>query len=182
ARRPWPCRPHGPSLAWRDGRDGPHGSCRERRACGRASGAASHASPKTSPSFRPCSRSQPAWTGPGFGPQASRYSYRVARRGGARWRVACVAEGFTVFPTLFEVGAGLDGTWVWAAGIPLFEPVGAAGCAASAELAIRLVASSAAANFVNIVISFFGALGDLRHCQGDVYTPATERALKWHSD
>jgi hypothetical protein len=58
-------------------------------------------------------------------------------------------------PTLFVVAAGLGGTWVWAAGIPLFERVGAAGCAASAEPAIRLVASSAAANFVNIVFSCF---------------------------
>jgi hypothetical protein len=39
------------------------------------------------------------------------------------------------------------------------EPVLPDGCAAIAEPAIKLVASSAAANFVNIVVSFFCGAG-----------------------
>jgi hypothetical protein len=50
------------------------------------------------------------------------------------------------------VAAGADGVWVWAAGVGAVLPEG---CAAIAEPAIKLVASSAAANFLNIVFSFF---------------------------
>jgi hypothetical protein len=54
------------------------------------------------------------------------------------------------------VAAGADGACVWAAGT---EPVLPDGCAAMAEPAIKLVASSAAANFVNIVFSFLYGAG-----------------------
>jgi hypothetical protein len=51
------------------------------------------------------------------------------------------------------------------AGVFGFEPELPDDCVAKAELAIKLVATSAAANFVNIVFSCFAApMGDSRRC------------------
>jgi hypothetical protein len=73
---------------------------------------------------------------------------------------------------------GLAGWLAWAAGIELELP---GDCAANAALAIKLVATSAAVNFVNIVFSLFcGANGVNRAAvRGDVYGLPTECALKW---
>ena len=51
-------------------------------------------------------------------------------------------------------------------------------CAARAEPAIKLVASSAAANLVKSLCSPFSAPGTLRRLSGDTYTTPTERGLK----
>jgi hypothetical protein len=87
----------------------------------------------------------------------------------------CFIAGFTVVPGLCIVPAAGAGV----------EPAVPEGCAAKAEPAIKLVASSAAANFVNIVFSFFRAPRRLRtkslgtDRRGKTYTACTERRLKW---
>jgi hypothetical protein len=61
------------------------------------------------------------------------------------------------------------GAWlVWAAGVEFELPVD---CVAKAELAIKPVATSAAANFVNIVFSLFSAPieGMRANVQADFY-------------
>jgi hypothetical protein len=84
-------------------------------------------------------------------------------------------------PGLAMAAAGVDGVWACTAGAVAFEA--GVGCAAIAVPAIKLVASSAAANFLNILFSCFRRLwGMWRHCRGDIYTPATERDLKRHAD
>src|SRR5215472_10842817 len=95
-----------------------------------------------------------------------------------RWRAVC----FTVLAGLTVLAAGVDGVWVWTAGAAAVEAGVPDGGAAIAEPAIKLVATSAAANLVNIVcLSFFGALGVDADCRGETYSPATERGLKWRS-
>jgi hypothetical protein len=58
---------------------------------------------------------------------------------------------------LVVLAAGVDGVWVWTAGAAALAAGVPEDCAANAEPAIKLVASNAAANLVNIVFSFFGA-------------------------
>ena len=79
----------------------------------------------------------------------------------ARCSCACLERCFATLTVLCVVAVlpGLAGLAVWLVSAPGVELELPDYCAARAELAIKLVATSASANFVNIVFSLFCGAG-----------------------